>query len=59
MKEGVNSSLIYLIHSKNFCKCHNVCPPSTIIKNKYDCRAFATELYDRLRMAIKQSSTNR
>jgi hypothetical protein len=24
---GVNSSMIYLIHYKNFCKCHNV-PPS-------------------------------
>jgi hypothetical protein len=32
--EGVNSSMIYLIHFKNFCKCHNVSPPSTIKKNK-------------------------
>jgi hypothetical protein len=31
---GVNSSMIYLIYCKNFCKCHNVPPPSTIIKNK-------------------------
>jgi hypothetical protein len=31
--EGMNSSMIYLIHGKNFCKCHNVPPPSTT-KNK-------------------------
>jgi hypothetical protein len=24
---GVNSSMIYLIHCKNFCKCHNVNAP--------------------------------
>jgi hypothetical protein len=28
--EGVKAS-IYLIHCKNFCKCHNVPPPSTTI----------------------------
>jgi hypothetical protein len=27
----VNSSMIYLIHCKNFCKCHKVPPPSTAI----------------------------
>jgi hypothetical protein len=32
--EGVNSSRIYLIHCKNFCKCHNVLQPSTTIKDK-------------------------
>jgi hypothetical protein len=32
MMEGVNSSMIYLIYSKNFCKCCNVPPPSTTIK---------------------------
>jgi acyl CoA:acetate/3-ketoacid CoA transferase beta subunit len=26
---GVNSSMIYLTHCKNFCKCHIVPPPST------------------------------
>jgi hypothetical protein len=26
MMEGVNSSMIYLIHYKNFCKCRNVPP---------------------------------
>jgi hypothetical protein len=31
--EGVNSSMIYLIYCKNFYKCHNV-PPSTTIKKK-------------------------
>jgi hypothetical protein len=25
---GVNSSMIYLTHCKNFCKCHNIPPPS-------------------------------
>jgi hypothetical protein len=29
---GLNSSMIYLIYCKNFCKCHNVPQPSTIIK---------------------------
>jgi hypothetical protein len=28
----VNSTMIYLIHYKNFCKCHNVHSPSTTIK---------------------------
>jgi hypothetical protein len=31
--EGVNSSKMYFIHCKNFCKCHNAPPPSTTIKN--------------------------
>jgi hypothetical protein len=31
---GVNLSMIYLIHFKNFCKCHNVPSPSTTIKEK-------------------------
>jgi hypothetical protein len=30
----VSSSVIYLIHCKNLCKCHNVPPPSTTIKEK-------------------------
>jgi hypothetical protein len=30
--EGVNSSMIYLIHCKNLCKCHNISPLSTIKK---------------------------
>jgi hypothetical protein len=25
--EGVNSCMVYLIHCKNLCKCHNVFPP--------------------------------
>jgi hypothetical protein len=29
---GVNSSMIYLTHFQNFCKCHNV--PITTIKKK-------------------------
>jgi hypothetical protein len=32
MVEGVNSTVIYLIHCKNSCKCHNVAPPRTTIK---------------------------
>jgi hypothetical protein len=28
---GVNSSMIYLIYYKNFCKCHNAATFSTII----------------------------
>jgi hypothetical protein len=32
MVEGVDSSMIYC---KNFCKCHNVSPLSTTIKNKH------------------------
>jgi hypothetical protein len=33
---GENSGMIYLIHCKNLCKCHNVplSPPSTTIKEK-------------------------
>jgi hypothetical protein len=34
MVEGVNSSMIYFIYCKNFCKCHNVPPPSTTIKKR-------------------------
>jgi hypothetical protein len=33
MMEGIKSSMIYLIYCRNFCKCHNV-PPTTTIKNK-------------------------
>jgi hypothetical protein len=29
---GANSCMINLIYCKNFCKCHNVLPPSTTIK---------------------------
>jgi hypothetical protein len=29
---GMNSSMIYLIYCKNFCKCHNVPLPNTIKK---------------------------
>jgi hypothetical protein len=32
--KGVNSSMIYLIHCKNFCIYANVPSPSTIIKKK-------------------------
>jgi hypothetical protein len=34
MMERVNSTMIYLIYYKNFCKCHNVPPPRTTIKKK-------------------------
>jgi hypothetical protein len=32
---GVNSSMIYLIHTKNLCKCWSVSPPSIAIKKKW------------------------
>jgi hypothetical protein len=32
--DRVNSTMIYLIYCKNFCKCHNISPPSTTIKKK-------------------------
>jgi hypothetical protein len=31
MVEGVDSSTIYLIHCKNFCKCHSAHPLNTTI----------------------------
>jgi hypothetical protein len=31
-KRMVNSTMINLIYRKNFCRCHNVLPPSTKIK---------------------------
>jgi hypothetical protein len=34
IRGGVKSSMIYLIHCKNLCKCHNVLPPSRAIKEK-------------------------
>jgi hypothetical protein len=34
MVEGVNSSMIYFMCCKNFCKCHNVPPPRTTIEKK-------------------------
>jgi hypothetical protein len=34
MVEGINSSMIYLIHCRNFCKCNNVPPPCTTIKKE-------------------------
>jgi ribonuclease PH len=34
MEEAVNSCMIYLIHYKNLCKCHNVTPLITTIKEK-------------------------
>jgi hypothetical protein len=32
MVEHVNSCMTYLIHCKNLCKCYNVSPPITTIK---------------------------
>jgi hypothetical protein len=34
MVEGMNSSTIYLLYCKNFCKCHNVPPPSNKKKER-------------------------
>jgi hypothetical protein len=41
--EGVNSSMIYLIDCKNFCKCHNVSPLSTIIEKEGKQKTSASE----------------
>jgi hypothetical protein len=35
--EGVNSSMMYLIHCKIFCKGHKVPPPSVTIKKNITC----------------------
>jgi hypothetical protein len=32
--EGVISNMIHRLHRKNLCKCYNVPPPSTTIKEK-------------------------
>jgi hypothetical protein len=40
--EGVNSSMIYLIHGKKFCKSHNVPPRSTKKKKKKKRAAWVT-----------------
>jgi hypothetical protein len=40
MVEGVNSSMIYLIYCKNFCKCHHV-PPVRIRKKKRKCGIYS------------------
>jgi hypothetical protein len=39
--EGVNSIMIYLIHLKNICKCHNVPLPSTTKKEKRKRKTFS------------------
>jgi hypothetical protein len=36
MVEGVKSTMISLVYSKNFCEYCNVSPPSTTIENKMD-----------------------
>jgi hypothetical protein len=33
--ERVNSTMIYLIYCRNFCKCHNVLPASTTTKKDF------------------------
>jgi hypothetical protein len=38
--EGVNSNMLYLIHCKKFCKCHNLLPPSTIINKRNKINAY-------------------
>jgi hypothetical protein len=34
MTEEVNSTMMYLIYCKNFCKCHNVSPAQQLKKKK-------------------------
>jgi hypothetical protein len=36
MVDGVNSSIMYLIYFKNFCKCHNVSPHPAQQKKEID-----------------------
>jgi hypothetical protein len=50
MAEGVNSSMIYLIHCKNSCKCHNVPPPSTAIKKQVNWFHFFLIVFSHLRV---------
>jgi hypothetical protein len=35
MVEGANSSMVYLIYCKNFCKCHHVSPAKQLKKRLY------------------------
>jgi hypothetical protein len=45
MKEnvgGMNSSMIYLMYCKKFCKCHLIPPLSTTIKKKKERNIFMT-----------------
>jgi hypothetical protein len=43
---GVNSSTIYLIYCKSFCYCHNVQPPSTIVKKFFFKRKIIKTVFD-------------
>jgi hypothetical protein len=46
--EWVTSSMIYLIHCKNFCKCHNAPPYSIIIKKVYAFKALGNTIFNYL-----------
>jgi hypothetical protein len=56
MLDGVNSSLIYLIHSKNICKCYNVCLPDKIKTFKNILKVYSIPkimLYELAEMKLK------
>jgi hypothetical protein len=52
MVEGVNSSMIYLIYFKKLCKCHNVPPPNTTIKQLKSTRSVNTLPIQNLKTSI-------
>jgi hypothetical protein len=49
MVEEVNSCMIYLIHCKNLCECHNVPPSITTIKKKSSIKLYTHTHRDRER----------
>jgi hypothetical protein len=61
MMEGVNSSMICLIHCRNFYKCHNVPPPSTRIKKLIKKKKFSNlnEKFTREIRILKLTNTQK
>jgi hypothetical protein len=53
--------MIYLIHGKNLCKCHNVPPPSTTIKEKkkktHKCVLYIISMHNYIRVYSTFEST--
>jgi hypothetical protein len=45
MMEVMNSTMIYMMYYKNFCKYHNVPPPSTIIKKEEKIKHLSFVIY--------------
>jgi hypothetical protein len=59
MVEEVNSYMIYLIHCKKFCKCHNVLKPSTTIKNYMTLSFILNFKIRRKKSVMKENFTNK